>query len=45
MASKLSDSGGRKNTPMLIGIGVVVVVLTLVVFNYPPGDDLSLIHI
>ena len=39
MASKLSDSGGRKNTPMLIGIGVVVIVLALVVVNYPPGDD------
>ena len=31
MASKLSDSNGRKNTTLLIGIGVVVAIVALVV--------------
>jgi len=39
MASKLSDSDGRKNTTLLIGIGVVVVLVALVVVTYPPGND------
>ena len=39
MASKLSDNNGRKNTTLLIGIGVVVVIVALVVVTYPPGSD------
>ena len=39
MASKLSDNNGRKNTTLLIGIGVVVMIVALVVDTYPPGSD------
>ena len=39
MASKLSDNNGRKNTTLLIGIGVVVMIVALVVVTYPPGSD------